>query len=57
MEKYLKMKKKGKIEKRKSIFSLLVFEQRLLINYKKYHHEMLDTYSNHSNGGKCVSEF
>ena len=46
-----------KMEKQKSIFSLLFFEQTLLSNFLRYHLEILKTYSKHSNRGKGVSEF
>ena len=46
-----------KMEKQKSIFSLLFFEQTLLSNRLRYHLEIFKTYSKDSNGGKCVSEF
>ena len=46
-----------KMEKQKSISSLLFFEQTLLSNCLRYRLEFLKTYPKHSNGGKCVSEF
>ena len=45
-----------KIQKRKLIILLLFFEQGLLSNHQRYHHEILYTYSKHSNGGKTISE-
>ena len=46
-----------KMEKQKSIFSLLFFEQTLLSNRLRYRLENFKTYSKDSNGGKGVSEF
>ena len=45
-----------KMEKQKSIFSLLFFEQTLLGNRFRYRLENFKTYSKDSNGGKLVSE-
>ena len=46
-----------KMEKQKSIFSLLFFEQTLLSNRLRYCLEICLTYSKDSNGGNFVSEF
>ena len=46
-----------KMEKQKSIFSLLFFEQTLLSNCLTYRLENFKTYSTDSNGGKRLSEF
>ena len=37
------------MKKQKLIFELLFFEQGLLGNHKRYHLEIVYTYSNHSN--------
>ena len=46
-----------KMEKQKSIFSLVFFEQTLLSNHLRYRLEIFKTYTKDSNGGKHVSEF
>ena len=46
-----------KMDKQKSIFSLLFFEQTLLSNRLRYRLEIFKTYSKDSNEGKSVSEF
>ena len=46
-----------KMEKQKSIFSLLFFEQTLLSNCLRYRLKILKTYPKHSNGVKRVSDF
>ena len=46
-----------KMEKQKSIFSLLFFEQILLSNRLRYRLEIKKNYSKDSNGRKRVSEF
>ena len=46
-----------KMDKQKSIFSLLFFEQTLLSNRLRYRLEIFKTYSKDSNEGKNVSEF
>ena len=46
-----------KMEKQKSIFSLLFLEQTLLSNRFRYRLELFKTYSKHFNRGKGVSEF
>ena len=46
-----------KMEKQKSIFSLLIFEQTLLSNRLRYRLEIFKSYSKDSNGGNCVSGF
>ena len=46
-----------KMEKQKSIFSLLFFEQTLLSDRLRYRLKIFKSYLKHSNGEKCVSEF
>ena len=46
-----------KMEKQKSVFSLLFFEQILLSDRLRYRLKIFKSYSKHSNRGNCVSEF